>query len=211
MCVADPPAPSAGFNHRAFRQKNFRFCHRRRLTVPAGWAVPDIEGDSTALSIGHRKTARRSADVGKRFKPSPGKDTMTKLATIVAGALVSTVLCGSVSAQEAPAGRVYVFHSKAQASCPALDWHVVAAGDGSLSGMIAWDDMKAIARVSGTVNASAKTFQMTAKEVGGQGRTATVTGNLRSDGWMVANIKGPNVNCQGINVPWFVPSPTGGG
>jgi hypothetical protein len=136
---------------------------------------------------------------------------MTKFAIIVAGALASTMLCGSVSAQQAPAGRVYVFHSTAQASCPALDWHVVVAGDDSLSGMIAWDDMKAIARVSGKVNMSAKTFAMTAKEVGGQGRTATVDGTVRSDGWLVANIKGPNINCQGINVPWFVPSPSGGG
>jgi len=135
---------------------------------------------------------------------------MIKFATIVAGALASTMLCGSVSAQQAPVGRVYVFHSKAQASCPALDWHVVVAGNDTLTGMIAWDDMKAMARASGTVNMSAKTFQMTAKEVGGQGRTATIDGQVRSDGWLVANIKGPNINCQGINVPWFVPSPTGG-
>lgn len=135
---------------------------------------------------------------------------MSKIATIVAGALASIVLCGPASAQQAPEGRIYVFHSKAQASCPALDWHVVVAGNDTLTGMIAWDDMKAIARVSGTVNMSAKTFEMTAKETGGQGRTATINGTVRSDGWLVANIKGPNVNCQGINVPWFVPSPSGG-
>jgi hypothetical protein len=136
---------------------------------------------------------------------------MIKFATIVAGALATTVLCGSVSAQQVPAGRIYVFHSTAQASCPALDWHVVAAGDGSLTGMIAWDDMKSIAHASGKVNMSSKTFEMTAKEVGGKGATATIDGKLRSDGWLVANIKGPSVNCQGINIPWFVPSPSGGG
>ena len=52
---------------------------------------------------------------------------------------------------------------------------------------------------------------MTAKEVGGQGRTATVTGTVRQDGWLTANVKGPNINCQGINVPWFTPPPAGNG
>lgn len=136
---------------------------------------------------------------------------MTKLTAIFAGALASIVLCGPVSAQQAPVGRIYVFHSTAQGSCPALDWHVVVGGNNALTGMVAWNDMKSIARVSGTVNMSAKTFAMTAKEVGGQGHTATISGVVRSDGWLVADIKGPNVNCQGIVVPWFVPSPTGGG
>ena len=27
---------------------------------------------------------------------------------------------------------------------------------------------------------------------------------LRQDGWLVANIKGPNIECRNINVPWFV-------
>ncbi len=50
---------------------------------------------------------------------------------------------------------------------------------------------------------------MTAVEVGGQGRTATVDGTLRTGGWLVANVNGPNITCQGINVPWFVAPPSG--
>jgi hypothetical protein len=109
----------------------------------------------------------------------------------------------SASAQSVPAGSYYSFHSAKQGGCPALDWHIVVGANGALSGMIAWDDMKAMAHAEGTVNMQAKTFQMSAKEVGGQGRTATVTGTVRNDGYLVANIQGPNVNCQGVTVPWF--------
>jgi hypothetical protein len=47
---------------------------------------------------------------------------------------------------------------------------------------------------------------MTAKELGGQGRTATIQGTADSNlGWLMADILGPNVKCQGVKVPWFVP------
>ena len=67
----------------------------------------------------------------------------------------------------------------------------MAGADGALMGMIAWDDMKAMAKATGTLNTSAKTFTMIATEVGGQGRTATVDGKLRSDGWLIANVNAP--------------------
>lgn len=130
---------------------------------------------------------------------------------VAASALAITAVTGVASAQGLPEGRVYTFHSKAQAGCPALDWHVVVGPNNTLNGMIAWDDMKAMAQASGAVNMQARTFQMTAKEVGGQGRTATITGAVRQDGWLVANIKGPKIDCQGINVPWFSPPPPSGG
>ena len=47
---------------------------------------------------------------------------------------------------------------------------------------------------------------MTAKEEGGQGRTATIDGTVSTqDGWLTASIEGPNVKCRGVKVPWFVP------
>ena len=61
------------------------------------------------------------------------------------------------------------------------------------------------AHATGTVNAAAKTFEMTAKEVGGQGRTATINGSVRSDGWLVANINGPGIKCQSVTVQWYAP------
>jgi len=134
---------------------------------------------------------------------------MAKTKAIVAGALVLAATLGVASAQ-APEGRLYAFRSKAQAGCPALDWHIMVSSNGAANGMISWDDMKSMAHATGSVNMSAKTFSMTAKEVGGQGRTATITGSVRSDGWLVADVKGPNVTCTGIVVPWYTP-PAGAG
>jgi hypothetical protein len=71
-----------------------------------------------------------------------------------------------------------------------------------LSGMISWNDMQNMAHTNGKYDPQSMTFQMTANEIGGQGRTATVTGTIRPDGWLIANITGPNVNCQGVTVPW---------
>jgi len=127
---------------------------------------------------------------------------LLKLAT--AGALAMAATCSVGLAQTPPEGRVYSFHSGPQGGCPGLDWHVVANGN-SLEGMIGWDNMKSMAHATGTVNPAAKTFEMSAKEVGGQGRTATITGSVRSDGWLVANIKGPNVDCKNVAVRWFAP------
>jgi hypothetical protein len=134
---------------------------------------------------------------------------MTLTKRISLGALAFAASLG-VAAAQAPEGRLYVFHSKAMGGCPSLDWHVVAGSNGSLTGMIAWDDMKSMARATGTLNASAKTFTMKATEVGGRGRTATVDGQLRSDGWLIANVKGPNITCTGIAVPWYTAPPAGG-
>ena len=127
-----------------------------------------------------------------------------------ASALAMAVTCGVAAAQPLPEGRIYAFHSRAQGGCPALDWHVVVGANNTLDGMISWDAMKSMARASGSVNAQARTFSMQAREVGGQGRTATVDGTLRGDGYLLANIKGPNVTCANVAVPWFV-TPAGGG
>jgi hypothetical protein len=132
---------------------------------------------------------------------------MKPVRLIAATALAIMAAGGVASAQDMPEGRVYAFHSSRQAGCPALDWHVVVGANGALSGMIAWDNMKAMAKATGTVNMQTRTFEITAKEVDGQGRTATVTGSVSQDGWLVANIHGPKVNCQGINVPWFSAPP----
>ena len=150
-----------------------------------------------------------------------------KVRLLVTGALGITALSGCVppttsqqqqptplvqqQAQQLPPGRVYAFDSSAQAGCPGLNWHMVLGEGGALSGLIGWNNMQSVARVSGSVSLQTRTFQGTAAEVGGQGRTATLTGTVDpTSGWLTANIQGPNVNCQGIRVPWFSPF-TGGG
>jgi hypothetical protein len=71
--------------------------------------------------------------------------------------------------------------------------------------MISWNNMQDMARATGTLNPTAKTFQMTAVEQGGQGRTATITGSVEGNGYLMANIDGPNVKCTRITVPWYSP------
>jgi hypothetical protein len=127
---------------------------------------------------------------------------------LTVGALALTASLGVASAQM-PEGRLFVFHSAAQGACPPLDWHLVVGPNSTLSGMISWDNMKSMAQATGTVNLAARTFAMQAHEVGGQGRSATINGTVNQNGWLKANIQGPNVNCTGVNVPWYTPPPAG--
>lgn len=129
--------------------------------------------------------------------------TLPKL--IAATAIAIATMSGAAFAQE---GRLYVFHSNAAGGCPGLDWHVMQGAGGSLSGMIAWNDMKSMARATGTVVNQQVT--MTATEVGGQGRTATITGRAQPAGFFV-DIKGPNFECKGITIPFYTGTGSSGG
>ena len=133
---------------------------------------------------------------------------IARVLTVVALALAASL---GVASAQVPEGRLYAFHSGAQHSCPSLDWHVVVGPNNTLSGMISWDNMKSMAHATGTVNPTARTFSMHAQEVGGQGRSATIDGTVNQNGWLTANIKGPNVACTGVSVAWFTPPPAGGG
>jgi hypothetical protein len=134
---------------------------------------------------------------------------MTLVKSLILGAVFGIATLGVASAQSSG---LYVLHSKATATCPALDWHVVvdvtSTGD-NLSGVIGWDDMKHIASVSGTLNPNTRYFEMKATEVGGDKRTAKIDGQLRLDGWMTANIDGAGISCKSVVIPYYVP-PAGG-
>ncbi len=113
-----------------------------------------------------------------------------------------------VRASSIPEGRLYAVHTRASGGCPAIDWHVVVRPGGVLEGWVAWNDMESMARVKGTAFASGQLvpFHMDAVETGGQGRTASIDGSIRPNGRLVANIKGPNVDCRGITVPFTNPN-----
>jgi hypothetical protein len=136
---------------------------------------------------------------------------MNSFRYLAASVLALIAADGLAYAQDSLVGRTHAFHSSARSGCPALDWHLVTESNGEMSGMISWNNMQDIARATGTYNAQAKTFKMTAKETGGQGRTATIDGTIRPGGWLVANISGQNVNCQKVVVPWSITQPPGGG
>jgi hypothetical protein len=124
-----------------------------------------------------------------------------------ASAFIWVAAGGAASAQTA--GIVYVFHSAPAGTCPALDWHIVMSDDNTLSGMIAWDNMKSMARVEGPITME-KAFHLDAKEIGGAGKTAVVDGKL-IPGWLLASIKGPGIDCQNIKIAVFRPSQGQGG
>jgi hypothetical protein len=130
-------------------------------------------------------------------------------ASAAVAALTVVATHGIASAQSV--GQVYALHSEAQGSCPSLDWHVVVGPNNTLSGMIAWDDMKMMARASGSLDMSARTFKLEAKEVGGQGKTAMIDGTVRQDGWFIAHIAGSGVECREVKVPLNSAQSMGGG
>ncbi len=115
--------------------------------------------------------------------------------TLIAGALI-----GLASAQM-PDGSVYALHSGAHDGCPSLDWYVVVEARGTLAGMIAWNDMKTMTKALGTVDRRHHTFTMTATEIGGQARIATIEGEAQDDGRLVAHIKGPSITCTAVAIP----------
>ena len=103
---------------------------------------------------------------------------------LTVSALALTASLGVAAAQVFPEGRVYMFHSRAQGSCPALDWHVVIGPNNTLNGIIAWDDMKAIAHATGSLDPTARTFSMQVHEVGGQGHLPPLMAPCgRTAGW----------------------------
>ena len=130
------------------------------------------------------------------------------LSTAMLALLAAT---GVASAQGTPSynlppGRLYAFHSGAGGGCPGLDWHIVVEPNNDLAGVIAWNNMQSLARVTGNVDRQTGAFTLTAREQGGQGRTATATGKVDpGTGWMTASVQGEGVKCQSIKVPWYTP------
>ena len=114
-----------------------------------------------------------------------------------------------VAFAQVPEGRIYVLHSPAAGACPSLDWHIVVEPNDILAGLIAWDDMKTMARATGKVDRPNHTFTMTAVEMGGQSRTATVDGKVEENGTIIANINGPNVTCKSVTVRTYRVPPDG--
>jgi hypothetical protein len=126
---------------------------------------------------------------------------------IVSVGLLAFAASTNVTTAQVPEGRIYALHSKAEGACPSLDWHIVVEPNGVLAGMIAWDDMKTMARATGRINRENRTFSMIAKEIGGQTRTATIDGQIEDNGWITAKIKGPQGTCNALVVPIFAVPP----
>ena len=116
----------------------------------------------------------------------------------------SAAPAASPAMAQAPQERVFSFHSNAGSGCPSLDWHVVVQPDYTVAGMVGWQNMQLIARVSGSMDPQSKTYQLTAKEANGK-RTATISGTIIASDHITANIKGPGIDCQGLDIWSYTP------
>src|SRR5690349_14158581 len=92
---------------------------------------------------------------------SGGADAMMRAATITLAAILTTsATFGGCLGGEATKAGIYMLHSAAQGTCPALDWHVVLKVDGTVAGMISWDEMRSMAQVIGVVKNEDRTFHL---------------------------------------------------
>jgi hypothetical protein len=108
-------------------------------------------------------------------------------------------------------GGLYVYHTRPNGGCPGLDWHITIEPNDSLVGFVAWDQMKHMARLAGTVNKD-RSFEMDAQEVGGTERKATVKGTAGGD-FITASIDGSGTACDKklLQIPRNVGGLEGGG
>jgi hypothetical protein len=129
-------------------------------------------------------------------------------ATVIAIAIMG----GTAAAQKSQEPRIFTFHANASGECPDLDWHVVLAPDDTLTGMIGWQNMQLLVRVTGKLDRANKTFSLTGKEAGGN-RTATVDGQVISPNHLIAHIKAPeaNVDCPNVAAWGWTPHEKGPG
>ena len=125
--------------------------------------------------------------------------SLTCAAAAAIASLTMSAAWNAATAQALPAGTVWSANSAPKGSCPGFDWHVVAGPAGKLDGMMSWDNMKSVALLTGTESPDRK-ITMTATEQGGQGRTATITGVARGDGWLVLDFVGPGVACKEVKI-----------
>jgi len=132
-------------------------------------------------------------------------------ATVAIAALSTATVFGAAFAQSGKPG-LYAFHTgRAVGGCPGLDWHITLEPDNSLVGFVSWDRGQHIAKLDGKLNKDGE-FEMDAKEVGGEGRTAVVKGRAGGDNISVV-IEKSGTACDGIslNVPRVVGGLGGGG
>jgi hypothetical protein len=124
---------------------------------------------------------------------------------LIAAAFAALGLWLGVAVAQVPQGRIYVLHSPAAGACPSLDWHVVVEPNDILAGMIAWDDMKTMARATGKVDRPNHTFTMTAVEMGGRAEPPLLMGRsermARSSPTSTARTSPANLSPSGLIAP----------
>jgi hypothetical protein len=130
------------------------------------------------------------------------------IAVLVLG---SVALLNPATAQQT-GSRLYAFHTGKMGACPGLDWHITVDPDNKLVGIVAWGpEDEHMARLVGQMEPN-RSFKMAAKEVGGAGRTATVSGTAQGE-YVNATIEGSGTACDGkqLQIPRVAGGTSGGG
>jgi hypothetical protein len=127
--------------------------------------------------------------------------TMIGCRLTAAAIIAVAIMGGTAAAQQRTEDEIFTFHANASGSCPDLDWHLVVAPDNTVTGMIGWQHMQLLVRVTGTVDLETRTFSLVGKEAGGN-RTATIEGKILSRNHLMVDIKAPeaNIDCPNVEV-----------
>lgn len=120
------------------------------------------------------------------------------LATCFGGGLLFLgLVVGPASAQQV--GRTWMFHSDPKGACPGVDWDVTRVGN-DLRGVIGWNGMQNLATLEGKMVGNNGNFTLNVKEVVGGDRVATISGQVRKDGWLFVKLQGTGTGCDGQDV-----------
>jgi hypothetical protein len=126
-----------------------------------------------------------------------------KWAKTIVGVTLMTGIAGSAGALDLLPGRVMSFHSEPSSGCPGLDWHIVVAANNQLKGMISWDDMHDIARVTGSANPDGR-FHLVFPGMKGSGKGGSIEGQFPDyNGYLTAHVVGAGCPQQDVKVEWF--------
>jgi hypothetical protein len=127
----------------------------------------------------------------------------TKWAKTIAGVALMMGIVGSASALELEQGRILGFHSEPSNGCPGLDWHIVVGARNQLKGMISWDDMHDIVRVSGSADQDGR-FHLAFPPMKGSRSGGSIEGQFPDyNGWLTAHVVGVGCPRQDVQVQWF--------
>lgn len=128
---------------------------------------------------------------------------------LAAGAVL-VGLAGSANALDLEPGKVLTFHSSASGDCPGLDWHIVIGASNKLTGMLAWDDMQHIVRVTGTADQDGN-FRLAFQPTTGETGYGNIEGQFPDhNGWLTARVTNAGCPLQNVSVEWYrTPYPSG--
>jgi len=132
-------------------------------------------------------------------------------AALLTSCLVA-VSCTPPDQQSGVRPGLYAFHTGQAGTCPGLDWHVTVEPNYAVTGLVSWDNNQHVAKIAGTISPQDGAFHANAQEVGGAGRTATISGTGAGTNIRIS-ISGTGGACDGVvlNIPRVTGGMGGGG